>query len=141
MFRNGWLALMAIASLACSSGGDDISNPDQGPNGDVTVGNNVFTPANLNVDPGRTVTWVWNPGGVDHNIVFSDGSPGSGVKSSGSFQRTFSTAGSFAYFCSIHGASVMSGAVVVGGGSGGGGGGGGSGGGGGGYGSQSPGGH
>jgi len=128
MIRNAWLTALALAAAAACSSGDDISNPGSGPTGDITVGNNVFTPSTLNVDPGRTVTWAWSPGGVDHNVTFDDGSPGSPTQSSGSFQRTFSSAGSFAYHCSIHGANVMHGVVVVGGGSGGGGGGGGGGG-------------
>lgn len=122
-----WLAAVALVALACSSG-SDISSMGPGPAGDVTVGNNVFTPASLNVDVGRTVTWVWDPGGVNHNVTFDDGSPGSATQSSGSFQRTFSTAGSYAYHCTIHGAAVMHGVVNVGPGSGGGGGGGGGGG-------------
>jgi plastocyanin len=121
MNRKGWLAALALAGLACSSG-EDISSMGPGPTGDVTVGNNVFTPATLNVDVGRTVTWVWSPGGVNHNVTFDDGSPGSATQSSGNFQRTFATAGSFAYHCTIHGAAVMHGVVNVGGGGGGGGG-------------------
>jgi plastocyanin len=123
MNRNGWLAALALAALACSSG-EDVSSMGPEAAGDVTVGNNVFTPATLNVDVGRTVTWIWDPGGVDHNVTFDDGSPGSATQSSGNFQRTFATAGSFAYHCTIHGAAVMHGVVNVGSGGGGGGGGG-----------------
>jgi plastocyanin len=126
MTRNGWLAALGLVALACSSG-EDVSSPEPGPTGDVTVGNNVFTPATLNVEVGRTVTWVWSSGGVDHNVTFGDGSPGSATQSSGNFQRTFSTGGTYAYHCTIHGANVMSGVVNVGGGSGGSGGGGGGG--------------
>lgn len=79
----------------------------------VTVGNDFFNPANTTVAVGTVVTWTWNSSGVAHNIVFDDGAPGSGVKSSGSFSRTFSTAGTYTYFCSIHGRAVMSGSITV----------------------------
>jgi plastocyanin len=78
-----------------------------------------------------TVTWVWNSGGVEHDVTFQTG-PSSGNRSSGSFPRTFQTAGTFAYVCTIHGAQGMSGVVNVTAGTGGAGG---AGGGGGGYGS------
>jgi plastocyanin len=89
---------------------------------DVTVVNNAFTPANLSVSAGGTVTWTWNScfGGdvygngqtcVNHDIVFDDGTT-SGIMSQGSFQRQFSAAGSYPYHCSIHGAA-MSGNIVV----------------------------
>ena len=123
MNRIAWLAALAVGALACSSG-DDVSAPET-TTGDVTIGNNVFAPATLSVATGRTVTWAWNPGGVDHNVTFDDGSPGSATQSSGSFQRTFSTAGSYAYHCSIHGAALMHGVIIVGGSGGGGGNGGG----------------
>jgi plastocyanin len=89
---------------------------------DVTVVNNSFTPASLSVTSGSTVTWTWNTcsggdgygGGqtcVDHDIVFDDGAT-SGIMSQGSFQRKFTTAGTYAYHCSIHGAA-MSGKLAV----------------------------
>jgi plastocyanin len=138
------LTAAALALLAC--GGDDNgSNGPNPPEGDIAVGNNFFNPSTFNATAGQAVTWAWASGSVTHNIVFDDGAPGSGNQSSGTFERTFSTPGEYTYFCSIHGASVMSGVVnVAAGGSGdsggndGGSGGGGGMGGGGGYGGGSP---
>jgi plastocyanin len=130
------LAAAGIAALACS-GSDSPSAPTGGGSSTVTVGTPAggltFSPTNITVAPNGTVTWNWNSGGVIHDVTFSDGS--SGPKSSGTFQKTFPTAGTFNYHCSIHG-QAMSGTVTVssssgdngggtGGGSGGGGGGGG----------------
>jgi len=133
------LAAAGVAALGCS-GSDSPSAPTGGGASTVTVGTPagglVFTPASITVAPNSTVTWNWNSGGVTHDVTFTDGSR-SGPKSSGTFQKTFPTAGTFNYICSIHG-SVMSGTVIVStssgdnGGSNGGSGGGGSGGGGGG---------
>jgi plastocyanin len=80
----------------------------------VTVGNNFFSPANLSVATGATVTWTWAMGATEHTVTFNDQAPGSARQSSGTFQRTFGTAGTYSYFCSVHGASVMSGTVTVG---------------------------
>ena len=130
------LAVAGVAALACS-GDDNPSSPTDGGGGASTVsvgpsGTLSFSPAALTVPVNTTVTWNWSSGGVVHNVTFQDGTT-SGNKSSGSFQRTFGTAGTFSYLCTIHGAA-MSGTVTVTGSSGGSGGtgGGGSGGGGGG---------
>jgi plastocyanin len=124
-----------LVALGCS-GSDNPSGPSSGGSNTVTVGTPSgglsFSPTSITVPVGSTVTWSWNSGGVTHDVTFPDGS-NSGPKSSGSFQKTFPTAGTFTYMCSIHG-PVMSGTVNVSsasgqtggsGGSGGGGGGGG----------------
>jgi plastocyanin len=109
------LAAAAVAALACS-GDDSPSAPTGGGATTVTVGTPsgglVFNPTSINVQLNGTVTWNWNSGGVVHDVTFQDGS-NSGPKSSGTFQKTFPTAGTFSYICSIHG-PVMSGSVVVG---------------------------
>jgi plastocyanin len=105
-------AIGAIAAAACSGGeSGGPTGPDQVPEGDVQVRNNFFDPAELTVAPGTTVVWAWNSGGVTHDIVFDDGAD-SGEQSSGTYERTFPTAGQFPYHCSIHGQS-MSGVVNV----------------------------
>jgi plastocyanin len=106
----------AIASgvlLACS-GGSGLSEPgDTGNTGPtVAVVNNRFDPTPLAVPVNSTVTWVWGSGGVEHNVTFQTG-PSSGNRTSGSFPRTFQSAGSFPYACSIHAAEGMSGVVNV----------------------------
>jgi len=120
------LSLCAAALLGCSGDSQPV-DPGAGAL-TVAVRNNLFDPATLQVPLNSTVTWQWNSGGVEHNVTFDTG-PSSGNRGSGAFERTFPAAGTFAYFCSIHGAQVMSGVVNVAaatsaGGSGGGGGGG-----------------
>jgi plastocyanin len=110
------LAAAAVAALGCS-GDNNPSGPTTGGNGtnSVTVGTPNgglgFNPTTISVPVNGTVTWTWNSGGVTHNVTFQDGST-SGNKSSGSYQKTFPTAGSFSYLCTIHG-SIMSGTVNV----------------------------
>jgi plastocyanin len=123
-----WLAGLAAAStLACGGSGDNMTGP---PSGDITVGNNFFSPPSFGVATGGTVTWAWNSSGVDHNVTFDNIDVHSPTQSSGTYTYTFATAGTFTYHCTIH---DMHGTVVVGvssGGTGGGTGGGGTGGGG-----------
>lgn len=77
----------------------------------VSVGDNFFSPSAIQVSPGTTVTWTWPSGTSTHNVTFSDGTT-SGDKSAGSvFTRTFNSAGTFTYVCTLHGG--MNGSVLV----------------------------
>ena len=80
-------------------------------------GSNTFSPKNVTVDLGDTVTWN-NTGGL-HNVHFDDGSyvmPASPQGAPWTVQRTFAAAGTFKYYCEIHGGPNglgMSGTVTV----------------------------
>lgn len=76
----------------------------------VAVGDNFFNPSSTTVAVGGQVTWTWG-GSAPHNVTFSAGT-NSATQSSGTFDRTFPTAGSFDYQCTVHGAA-MSGTVMV----------------------------
>jgi len=68
----------------------------------VTVQGFAFSPDDLTVSVGTTVTWT-NQDGFDHTTTADDGSwngPLSG--GGGSFVFTFDTAGTFEYHCNIH---------------------------------------
>ena len=78
---------------------------------------NQFTPSNVTVNQGETVTWN-NTGGV-HNVHFDDNSfsmPPSPSSAAWSVSRTFNTIGSFRYYCQLNGGpngTGMSGIVNV----------------------------
>ena len=128
--RNRYLVLIApalFAVISCGGGSSNSTGPSNTPNtpttpttpttpatpqatDKVTVGNNVFSPADIQVSPGTTVTWTWAQDASDHNVTFNDGT-GSGNKSSGTFTRTFSSGGTFPYSCTLH--PGMSGTVTV----------------------------
>lgn len=76
----------------------------------VTVGDNFFNPNNIQVSTGQTVTWTWSTP-TTHNVTFGDGSSGNKGGSNATFAKTFSTAGTFNYDCTLHGG--MSGSVLV----------------------------
>ena len=112
------LALSAAAACGGSDyggdgggGGTPTGTPGGGSTSNaVTVADNSFTPSATTVAPGTTVTWTWG-GRVQHNVTFDDG-PASATQTSGSFTRTFASAGTFPYHCTIHG-TAMSGTITV----------------------------
>ena len=116
MSLRGTLLLAAlIAVAACSDdNGDGGQGPDETPDGDVLVRNDLFEPAELAAAPGTTVVWAWASSGRTHNVTFDDGEA-SGDRSSGTYQRTFAGAGTFPYHCTIHGTATsgMRGVVTV----------------------------
>ena len=78
---------------------------------EVKIDNFSFGPATLTVPVGTTVTWI-NHDDIPHTVVSSDGVFKSKVLDTDEkFSFTFSKAGSFPYFCSIH--PKMTGKVVV----------------------------
>lgn len=81
-----------------------------------TVVDNAFQPAAITLTEGDTVVWTHN-GQRPHTVTADDGSFNSGTLSNGqTFSRTYSSPGTFRYFCSFHGAAGgigMSGVVTV----------------------------
>lgn len=80
----------------------------------VVMQNIAFNPSDLTVTVGTTVTWT-NDDSTNHTVTFTDISGvDSGTLSRGqTFSHTFDTAGTFHYYCKVHGASLMSGTVTV----------------------------
>ena len=75
----------------------------------VMIMNNLFTPATLTVDPGATVTWT-NHDAVTHTVTRA-GLFDMMVRPGQSVTFTFTTAGSYDYYCAVH--AGMSGSIVV----------------------------
>lgn len=117
--------MLALISVAACGGGETTAPPASGnttvPAGGISVTNNAFSPAAKTVTVGTTVTWAWSTCGdgdvygpekcVAHSVRFDDGTS-SPTQEKGSYQRTFSAAGSYPYHCSVHGAA-MSGSITV----------------------------
>ena len=88
-------------------------------NHSVTTVGNTFSPANININLGDTVTWT--NGGGSHNInatlaTYPNNPEGFGnsiSSSSWSFQHIFSIAGNYDYQCDPHTSMGMVGTVVV----------------------------
>jgi plastocyanin len=62
----------------------------------------IFNPVNITITAGQTVTWVWM--GNNHSTTSDTGIWDSGLHDAPHmFQHTFNTAGSFPYYCTLHG--------------------------------------
>ncbi len=116
-------AALALVATACggdgkSAGGNAASpakSPAEGKTSDVQIAGFKFRPGTVSVAAGTAVTWN-NTDEEAHTIT--SGKPGAPVAGfdgkvdpGESFTFTFSTAGTFAYFCSIH--SSMTGELRV----------------------------
>jgi plastocyanin len=78
---------------------------------EVKIDNFSFGPAALTVPVGTTVTWT-NRDDIPHTVVSTDGVFKSKVLDTDEkFTFTFSKAGTYPYFCSIH--PKMTGKVIV----------------------------
>ncbi|MFZ4584532.1 MAG: plastocyanin/azurin family copper-binding protein [Acidimicrobiia bacterium] len=137
------VAVVAMVGLtACGSDSKSASGTDvvdlrgratggQYPSVTVVVKDNNFTPQNIRIDPGVTVIWK-NEGRSQHNVQPADANqPFFGDKPFGVTQADFGPGkeysfrfdkpGTYAYYCSLHGAPTqgMIGTVIVGSGGGG----------------------
>lgn len=99
-------AAIASATLLAACGDSDAAEPVAGT--EVTVVDNDFEPAALEVNAGETVTWRWDAR-ASHDVV-GDGFE-SEVQDSGTFEHTFEEPGEYDYRCTLHGG--MDGTVVV----------------------------
>ncbi len=78
----------------------------------VSIGDNFYSPATVTIAVGDIVTWT-NNGQAQHSATANNGSFDTGVFGRGSSRaQTFNRAGTFSYFCTVHG-PVQSGTVRV----------------------------
>ena len=94
------LALVALLLSACGEGdaSPTATGDDNGPN--VVIRDLAFEPERLTVGAGDRVTWRWDDGAINHDVV-GDGF-GSGVMSEGTFAQRFDDPGTYEYECTLH---------------------------------------
>ena len=126
--RSHILAVCVLVCAACGGGSDGYTPPTNnnptGPstpnnpnppsnNTSVAVQDNQYDPGTVNITTGTTIVWTWAAGNyAQHSVTFNDGNGSSAAKTTGTHQRTFQSAGTFTYYCEVHG-TAMSGSVVV----------------------------
>jgi YVTN family beta-propeller protein len=77
----------------------------------ISIANFAFTPGDIKIAPGATVTWS-NDDGAPHGLAYKDGVKGTDVLLPGEkFSRTYDNPGTFDYICSVH--PYMMGKVTV----------------------------
>ena len=99
----------ALVSTPCLP--EDTNSAGTNPVASVSMDHNTFTPSEITVAPGTTVTWVNNET-MPHTVV----APSQGFRSKtlvkdAKFSFTFTTPGDYDYLCSIH--PNMKGKVIV----------------------------
>jgi plastocyanin len=101
-------ASMVLALAACGSDdAGDTAAPADGTGGGedaVSIVDNDYEPADLEVAVGETVSWT-NDGDVDHTVTFDDEDSGN-LAPGDDYDRTFDEAGEFDYACTIHATMV-----------------------------------
>ncbi len=71
-----------------------------------------YNPDPITITVGDTVRWT-NNSGIDHTTTSSGNWDSGSLGAGASFSEVFDSPGTFNYFCTIHGAGVMSATVVV----------------------------
>jgi plastocyanin len=111
---------MAKVDYDHEPGGGDPNAPAgcEGVQAKIQVTGNVtaFSPSTVTVDPGQPVCWTWSNTSDSHNLKADDGSFTSGEpENHGNFQKTFTTPGTYGYYCQVHGSLTggMRGTVIV----------------------------
>ncbi len=120
------LAALAFAAAACSSSSPSYgTGPGTTTGGGVAVGHttslsmylSAFSPSPDTVAAGSTVTWS-NNDGITHTVTSASGGDvfdAGNVAGGSTYQHTYNTAGTYTYYCKIHGTptSGMRGTIVV----------------------------
>ena len=102
LLRLALFAAIAIAAAPLPARAADV---------EVKIDNFTFNPQRLTVKAGTTVTWT-NGDDIPHTVAASNKSFKSKVLDTDQkFSFTFTTAGDFEYFCSLH--PHMTGMIVV----------------------------
>jgi plastocyanin len=113
MWVAGLVSPTMIAVLLLFAGSSSVTANDQPStvNSAVKIDNFIFGPQTLTVPIGATVTWT-NRDDIPHTAVSTDGVFKSKVMDTDEkFSYTFTKAGTYPYYCSIH--PKMTAKVVV----------------------------
>ena len=99
------LALLVLAATACSGGAEptaDAAQPAASAQ-TVTMADLAYSPAQLEVPAGTTVTWI-NEDEAPHTVTFDGDAVADSDKmeTGDEFAATFDQAGTYSYICAIH---------------------------------------
>ena len=76
----------------------------------VKIGNFTFGPQEVKIKAGTTITWT-NEDDIPHTVVSPNNFRSKVLDSDGTYSFTFTTPGTYKYFCSLH--PHMTGTIVV----------------------------
>jgi plastocyanin len=107
----GATLMLGLGALGAGRQRFELSAQQKPDSMEVKIDNFSFGPATLTVPAGTTVSWT-NRDDIPHTVVSTEGVFKSKVLDTDEkFSFTFSKAGSYPYFCSIH--PKMTGKVIV----------------------------
>ena len=107
------VAVLAVEALGAGAKNSCVAIQQKAESAEVKIDNFSFGPATLTVSVGTTVTWT-NRDDIPHTVVSTDDPKvfkSKVLDTDERFSFTFSKAGTYPYFCSIH--PKMTGKVVV----------------------------
>ena len=103
--------LLALGALLLIGKENANAESTSGAGSTVKIDNFSFTPTTVTVPAGTTVTWT-NADDIPHTVVSDDQSfKSKALDTDDKFSYTFTKAGTYSYFCSIH--PKMTAKVVV----------------------------
>jgi len=113
-----FLSILTISYSCTKSSMDSITGTNSGSKGSDGPGTNevwiqdmAFNPSTITISAGTTLKWT-NKDAVTHDVTSTTGSFGSGPLNNGdTFSYTFSSSGTYTYYCTIH--PSMTGSVTV----------------------------
>jgi amicyanin len=103
--------LGGVASAAMIHGVSIAGAAEEKAASSITIDNFSFTPKEITVAAGTTITWV-NHDDVPHTVVNTEKKfKSKALDTDDQFSFTFTDAGTYSYFCSVH--PIMTGKVIV----------------------------
>jgi len=102
--------LIARLALAAAIAATMAAAPARAADTAVKISNFTFNPPQITVKAGTTVTWT-NEDDIPHTIVSPPSIRSKALDSEDKFSFTFTTPGSYNYFCGLH--PHMTGTIVV----------------------------
>jgi amicyanin len=111
VLRGFVLAFLLTVPLVPSAQAKEAAANQPAAASQVRIGNFTFTPAEIAVAPGTTVTWI-NEDDIPH-LVAATGSAfrSKALDTDQQYSFTFTAAGTYEYFCGLH--PHMQGKVIV----------------------------
>jgi plastocyanin len=112
MMRSAFVAAMLGAAVGSGLAGGVLVARAASPATAVSIDNFTFTPQSLTVKAGTTVTWT-NKDDIPHGIAATNNAfkRSLALDTDDSFSFTFTTPGTYQYFCYVH--PHMTGTIVV----------------------------
>lgn len=106
-----WMAAVALVLIMANVFSGCKKDDDDAKTEEVIMLNSEFDPTALVISAGTTVTWV-NKDNMLHTVTASDSSFYSpDMAQNATFSHTFTTAGSYSYYCIYH--FGMTGGIIV----------------------------